>query len=541
MSSARLAVIMAGMRNGILMDMSANARIARAAGTVMAAFIISNLVGLVAKTMTARVFGTGMESNAFFAANRFSEILFNLVAGGALGSAFIPVFTGLLAKGEREQAWKLASAIANLVTLVLLLASLLALFFSRQIVQTILAPGFTAQETLLTAHLLRIQLLSSVLFGLSGLVMGILNSYQHFLLPAIAPAFYQLGWILGILLLVPGMGIDGLAWGVVLGAALHLMVKLPLLLRLPDRSYWPSLGMQMPAVREVARLMAPRLLGVAVVQLNFLLNTLLASYQPEGSITALSLAFPLMIMPEVAIAQSIAIAALPTFSDQIARGQVNEMRSSLAGALRVALMLAVPAAVGLILLREPLVALLYQGREFTAGSTRLVAWALLWYAVGLVGHSIVEITSRAFYALHDTKTPVVVGVAAMTLNLALSFLFSYLFKRIGWMPHGGLALANSTATTLESAILLLLMRRRLAGLHEGKILLALLRSTAAAAGMGLVIWLLQARLSLQAAALKLVLVIAVGVIVFGLLMLIQGTEELNYLTMIFRPRHKDLK
>jgi len=281
---------------------AANAQIARAAGTVMAAFIFSNLVGLLAKTLTARVFGTGIESNAFFAANRFSEILFNLVAGGALGSAFIPVFTGLLANEQREKAWKLASGIANLVSLVLVILSALTIIFARQVVRYILAPGFAGEEELLTAQLLRVQVLSSFVFGLSGLLMGVLNSHQRFLLPALAPAMYQIGWIIGILLLSPTLGVFGLAWGVVIGSILHLLVQIPWLLRLPGRAYWPSLGLRMPEVREVGRLMAPRLLGVAVVQLNFLINTLLASYQTAGSITAISLAFPLMIMPEAAIA-----------------------------------------------------------------------------------------------------------------------------------------------------------------------------------------------------------------------------------------------
>lgn len=527
---------MAGMQNSILTGVSDNRRIARAAGAVMVAFVISNLVGLAAKTMTARVFGTGVESNAFFAANRFSEILFNLVSGGALGSAFIPVFTGLLATDQRQKAWKLASAITNLVTLVLLLTSILALVFARQIVQGILAPGFNSQETLLTVRLLRIQILSSIIFGWSGLLMGILNSHQHFLLPSLAPAFYQLGWILGILLLAPSIGIFGLAWGVVIGSGLHLLVKLPLLFRLPGRSYWPSLGLKMSEVREVARLMAPRLLGVAVVQLNFLLNTFLASFQPEGSITALSLAFPLMIMPEAAIAQSIAIAALPTFAAQVARQEISEMRSSLAGTLRVALFLSIPATIGLILLREPLVALLYQSREFTAQSTRLVAWALLWYAVGLVGHSLVEITSRAFYALHDTKTPVMVGVATMTLNLALSLLFAFLFQRIGWMPHGGLALANSTATALESIVLLVLMRKRLKGLHGRRILTSITRAVASAAGMGLVIWLLRDQTASRSNLLTLVLSTAVGVLVYTILMAIQRAEELTRFISLFKQR-----
>ncbi len=505
----------------------ANAQIAKAAGTVMVAFVISNLFGLFAKTLTARVFGTGIESNAFFAANRFSEILFNLVAGGALGSAFIPVFTGLLANEERKKAWELASAVANLVTLVLLILSALTIVFSRQVVHYILAPGFTNEAKTLTAQLLRIQVLSSFIFGLSGLLMGVLNSHQHFLLPALAPAMYQIGWVIGIFLLTPSLGIFGLAWGVVIGSLLHLLVQVPLLLRLPGRAYWPSLGLSMPEVREVGRLMAPRLLGVAVVQLNFLINTLLASFQPEGSITAISLAFPLMLMPEAAIAQSIAIASLPTFAAQVAKNQINEMRASFSAALRMTLLLAVPAAIGLILLREPLVALLYQGRQFTEHSTKMVAWALLWYALGLVGHSLVEVTSRSFYALHDTRTPVAVGVGAMTLNLAFSFIFTALFRRAGWMPHGGLALANSAATILESILLLTLLHRRLNGLEEKKIIKALAKSLIAGLAMGALVWFLSERLSARPLIIRDGIAILAGIMSYGLLLIILRTEELE--------------
>jgi putative peptidoglycan lipid II flippase len=208
----------------------ANLQIARSAGTVMAAFVISKLIGLLATSLTARVFGTSPESNSFFAANRFSEILFNLVAGGALGSAFIPVFTGLLVADDHKKAWKLAASIINLVTLVLIAISILSMVFSRQVVHYLLAPGFAPREEILTAQLLRIQVISSVIFGISGLVMGILNSHHRFFLPALAPAMYQIGWILGIYFLTPVMGIFGLAWGVVLGSALHLLVQVPQLL-----------------------------------------------------------------------------------------------------------------------------------------------------------------------------------------------------------------------------------------------------------------------------------------------------------------------
>lgn len=451
----------------------------------MLAFVISNLVGLTRNMVVIRVFGASQALDSFYAANRITETLFNLMAGGALGSAFIPTFTGLLAHDDRAGAWKLASAIANLLIVVLTLASLLAAIFAPQVVRYglfALNPAQDPVQETLTVHLLRILLPSVVIFGLSGLVMGILNASQVFLVPAIAPAMYSIGWILGVILLPEQMGVERLAWGAVLGAGLHLLIQLPNLARLRGR-YTASLGLDNPSVREVARLMGPRLFGVAIVQLNFIVNTVIALSLPAGSVSAIGQGFALMLMPQVAIAQSIAIAAMPTFSAQVARGQRDEMRAALAATLRGVLLLAVPASLGLVILRQPIVNLLYQDGACGAACSQMISWALLWYAVGLVGHSLVEITSRAFYALHDTRTPVTVGVAAMSLNVLFSLAFVRLFQAWGLAPHGGLALANSLATSLEMAALLVWMRRRLGGLEGNQILRAALASTAAAAGL----------------------------------------------------------
>jgi len=456
------------MNQPIKESQSANQQIARAAGTVMLAFIISNLVGVVRGIVITDAFGTSAELDSFNAANRIAELLFNLVAGGALGSAFIPSFTGFLTRKDRPGAWRLASGVINLVFLALILISGLAWVFAPQIVREglfLLVPDSDPVQEVLTISLLRIMLPSVMIFGVSGLVMGILNAHQVFLIPAIAPALYSLGMIMGTLLLPESWGVKRLAIGVVAGALMHLVVQVPRLFKLRDRAYHFYLGLRDKAVLQVFRLMGPRLLGVAVVQLNFIVNTIIALGQPEGSVSAIVLAFSLMLMPEQAVAQSAAIASLPTFSVQVTQGKLDEMRSSLASTLRAVLLLAIPASVGLILLRTPLVEVLYQRGEFTAQSTELVAWALLWYAAGLVGHALVEILSRAFYALHDTRTPVTVGVIAMGLNVVFSLLFPGLFEKMGWMPHGGLALANSLATGLESIALVLLMRRRLKGLN----------------------------------------------------------------------------
>jgi putative peptidoglycan lipid II flippase len=533
-----LPVIISAMDSQV--PVSANRQIARAAGTVMAAFILSNLFGLVRGILVYRAFGTSLELDSFNAANRVAELLFNLMAGGALGSAFIPTFTGLLAKDDRPSAWRLASSVANLLLLVLSLMGLLAVIFAPQIVRYglfVLDPGGNPYQEELTVLLLRVLMPSIVIFGISGLVMGVLNSHQIFLIPAVAPAMYSLGIIIGVTLFPSEWGILRLAYGAVTGSLLHLLVQLPYLLRLGGR-YTISLGLRNPLVGEVARLMGPRVFGVAVVQLNFIVNTIIALSLPEGSVSAITLAFSLMLMPQMAIAQSIAIAAMPTFSRQVATGRISEMRASLAASLRGVLLLALPAATGLILLRIPIITMLYSSSAFDERSVQLVAWALLWYGVGLVGHSVVEIISRAFYALHDTRTPVMVGAAAMSLNIVFSLLFSAWFARIGWMPHGGLALGNSLATFLEMLVLLYLMRRRLGGLEGTAILSAVGKSGLAAGGMGLVLWFWLAQFGGLPVIVQVAGGLAGGALVYGTLIALLRVPEVRLGISMVRSRLK---
>lgn len=508
---------------------TATRQIARAAGTVMVAFLLTQLIGLLRGIIIYRAFGAGADLDSFNAANRVAELLFNLMAGGALGSAFIPTFTGMLAQEKRPQAWRLASAIANLLLLALSLAAGLAMLFAPWLVRQglfILAPDLPPSQETLTVTLLRLLLPTVAIFGLSGLVMGILNAHQRFWLPAIAPAMYSLGQIGGVLLLPQEWGVYRLAAGALAGSLLHLLVQVPGLLRLGG-AYTRTLGLRLPEVRQVAALMGPRILGVAVVQLNFIVNTIIALSLPEGSVSAISLAFALMLMPQAAIAQSVAIAAMPTFSAQAALGRLDELRAALGDTLRAILLLAIPAAVGVIALRFPLVRFLYEGGEFTPHDTQFVAWALLWYAAGLVGHCLVEILARAYYALHDTRTPVAVGAAAMTLNVVFSLAFSAWFERIGWMPHGGLALANSLATALEAAALLILMRRRLGGLGGRQVRAGVLQASAGSLLMGLALWGWLALAQDWSPWLAALGGLALGGLAYGLAALALGVPELR--------------
>lgn len=465
------------------------ARIARAATQVMALFILSRALGLLREMVIGATFGTSAEYDAYLAAVRIPDLLFSLIAGGALASAFIPTFAGYFARGDTEGGWRLASAVVNLVLVGLTGAAALTGLIAPTLVATVLAPGFSPAQQALTVSLMRIMLVAPVLFGVSGVVMGILNVRQHFVLPALAPSLLNLSMIATAGLLASRLSACALALGYVLGAVLHFAVQLPGLPRVGAR-YSPVLTLNDPGVREVLRLMAPRVLGLATVHLNFLVNTNIASRLGEGAVSALNYAWLLMLLPQGVFAQAVATAAFPTFAEQAARGEREAMRRTLAATLRMVFFVIIPAAAGLLVLRRPLVALLFERGAFRASSTEAVAWALAFYALGLVGHAGVEIIVRAFYALHDTWTPVWVGGLAMGLNVVLSLTLSAAFAWAGLPPYGGLALANSVATLLEMGGLLALIRPRLGGLEGRGIGASAARSGLAALAMAglLLLW-----------------------------------------------------
>lgn len=458
--------------------------IAGAAAVVMLFFVLSRVVGLLREMVIAAQFGAGAELDAYLAAFRVPDLLFQLVAGGALGSAFIPTFAGYWTRGDRTGAWLLFSRLLNLITLLLLGAAGLAALLAVPLVRSLIAPGFPLEQQLLTASLMRWMLVGTMLFGASGLVMAALNAVQHFLLPAAAPVLYNLAIIGGAWLLAPWLGVYGLALGVVGGALAHLLVQLPGLWRVGAR-YSGSLRWADPGVREVARLMGPRVLGLFFVQLHFLVNTILASGLEAGSLSWLYYAWLLMLLPQGIFAQSLATVTFPTLASAAAAGQLEAMRQTFSRTLRLTLFLTIPAAVGLIVLSTPLVSALLQRDQFTATSTVRVAHALQLYAVGLAAHAALEIIVRAFYALHDTRTPVTVGVAAMLFNILLSIAW------VGSFGYGGLALANSVATAVEAFVLLWLLRQRLQGFDEWLVVRAVGRQLAAALMMGaaLRLWL----------------------------------------------------
>lgn len=510
-------------------------QIVRAAALVMVFFVVSRVLGLMRQMVMGAQFGTGGDLDAYLAAARIPELIFLVITGGALGSAFIPIFADHLARDDQAGAWRLASAVINLALIILTAITILTALLALPLVETVIGPGFSAEQQQLTASLLRLMLISTVIFGVSGIVMGILNAHQHFFLPALAPSLYNLAIIGGAVFLGPGMGVRGMAVGVVVGATLHLLIQIPGLLRHGVR-YRPVLGLDDPSVRQVGRLVAPRMLGTAVTQLNFVINNSLASSMGAGAVSAINFAWLLMLLPQGVFAQAVGTAAFPTFAAQVARGERKEMGATLMTTLRAVFFLSMPATMGLLVLGRPLVGLLFERGAFEASSTDAVVWALGFYALGLVGHAGLEIIARAFYALHDTLTPVWVGGVAMGLNVLLSLTLPLAFALWDWPSYGGLALANSLATLLELVLLMILIRRCVGGFDGRRMLTAFARSGSATLAMGIVLLVWQAVLPDASTLVVGGGGIILGAAVYGLVALLLGAEELGLVLDLVRRR-----
>ena len=448
-------------------------QLARATSLIMLALMMSGILGLIRQMVISATFGLDANLDTFYAALRVPETLFTLVAGGALGSAFIPVFARFLAQDDFKGAWRLASTLLSLMMLGAIILSAFAFVFADVLVKYMLWRGGDAAEQALVTELMRIMLATVMIFGASGIVMGILNTYQHFLAPALAPSMYNVGIIIGAVFLAPSLGVHGLAWGVLIGSLLHLGIQLPNLFRLPHTQLQINLDWKVPGASEVLLLMGPRVLGLGVVQINFWVNASLASNMVAGSYGALTTAFTLMFVVLGVLGQSVGTAAFPTLSRLHAEGNIKAFWETLTNALSSVMFLSIPAGFGLAALAHPIITVLFERGEWTPRDTSGTAWALLLFGIGLAGHAALEILARAFYALRDTWTPVKIGGLTMLLNIVLSL---FLIRVMGYPnddnfargSFGGLALSMSISTAIESTILWIMLRRRV-GLPAGDV------------------------------------------------------------------------
>jgi putative peptidoglycan lipid II flippase len=443
----------------------------------------SRVLGLVREMVISNLLGASHATDAFNVAFRIPNLVRDLFAEGAMSSAFVPTFTARLTKEGTAPAWRLARNVITTLVIVTAAFVVLGMIFAAPLV-TLIAGDFadTQGKLELTIFLTRLMLPFLTLVALAAVAMGMLNSLRHFFIPALSPAMFNVASIvclIGLWPLMPRLGLDGvtaLAIGTLVGGLMQFAIQWPLLRR-EGFHYRPLVDWRDEGLRRMLVLMGPGTVGMAATQVNVLVNTTLAT-AVDGAPSWLNYAFRLMYLPIGLFGVSIAAATLPEVSRQGTERDHAAMRATITHALSLMLMLNVPATVGLIVLDEPIIRVIFEHGRFTSRDTLATAAALQFYAIGLIGYSVVRIASPVFYALGQSRTPVIVSVVSVLLNAALNLVL------MKWLGYRGLALGTSIAALVNALLLLVLLRRSIHGLDVMRVLGSLARIVVASAAMG---------------------------------------------------------
>ena len=470
--------------------------LARTAGAVSFATLISRILGLIREMVLAKYF-TVFATDAFFAAFRIPNLLRDLFAEGALSAAFVPTFTEYKQKRTREEGWLLANIVINALVVILSVVTLLILLFAKYLV-LLLVSGFAQipGKIELTVHLTRIMSPFLLTVALAAAVMGILNTYGKFFVPALAPAFFNVCSILaGIFLspLMPRFGLEpitAMAIGSLVGGVAQLAVQIPALHRCGFR-YRLTINWKHAGLQRIFRLMLPAAFGLAATQINILIDNQLASYLGNGPVSWLNYAFRLMQLPIGLFGVAIATVHLTSASQHVAANNMEGLKANLADAIKLAAFLNIPATAGLIFLRYPIVQILYERGRFTPEYTIYTGDALLCYAIGLFAYSLVKIVTPTFYALGDTKKPVQFSGLVILLKIGINLA---LIQKLGFL---GLALGTSLASLLNTGLLLNALRKKIGSLEGHEVLSTIIRITIASVLMGVAAWQLHTWLAVQ--------------------------------------------
>ena len=413
---------------------------------------ISRFLGVFRDHILAGQFGAGDELDIYYAAFRVPDLIFNLLVLGALSAGFIPIFVSLLDKPEKEEdnkaAWRFANIVTNCLLIILIGLCIIGIILAPQIIKAI-TPGFSGEKLSKTIELSRLMFLSPLLLGLSGIVGGILQSFKRFFAYSLSPIFYNLGIIAGALFLVPHIGLIGLAWGVVIGALLHLLVQVPTLRHLGFR-YQFILDWRDKHLRQIGRIMIPRTLGLAVSQLNLLAMTVLASKLASGSLAVFNLANNLQSFPVGIFGLSFAVAAFPTMSALVA--DKDKLRASLTATIRQTLFLVIPSTVMILGLRAQIIRVILGSGRFDWQDTILTMRTLSYFGISIFAQSLNAILVRVFYAYKDSATPFWISLVSSLVNIGLAWLLS------GQLGVAGLALAFSVGSIVNLILLWIFLR-----------------------------------------------------------------------------------
>ncbi len=472
------------------------ARIVRSAGVVSGAVFLSRITGLLRDLIFARFFGAGLVYDAFLAAFRIPNLLRDLLAEGSLSAAFVTIFSQYMTtKGDRE-AFRLSNRVATILAPALAVLCLLGMLFAPRIVD-IMFPGFSEVpgKKELTVTLTRVMMPFLLFIALAAKAMGVLNAKGVFGIPAVASAFFNIGSVATGLacgyVLGPHVGLPpivGMAIGTLIGGALQYVVQWPSLRRVGLR-YSPELNLTDPGVRQIFRLMGPAVIGTAAVQVNVVVNSNFASqildatgHVANGPVSWLGYAFRFMQLPIGLFGVAIASATLPAIARSAAEKNIPEFRSTLSDSLGLVFLLSFPSAVGLALLAEPMIGVIFQRGRFTAVDTHQTALALTAYSLGLIGYSAIKVLTPAFYALNEVRVPMAASLGSIAVNYALNLAF---IRYLGW-GHAGLAFSTSLVATINFLVLMIFLRQKIRRLEGRRLLRSFVRILAASLGMGAV-------------------------------------------------------
>lgn len=426
--------------------------LARAGITVAGVYLIARVLGYVRVVVIGTTFGAGPELDAFFAAFRIPDLIFQLVAAGAVASALVPMIAGLVAKREDDRAWRVASTIANLMLLGLLAFAVVA-FLAAPALVPLITPGFQGAQLERTIELTRLMLLAPLFLALGSVATAALNGAQRFAAPAIAPVVYDLAIIGAAVILAPSLGVTGLAIGVIVGSLGHFLVQVPQLARIGYR-YAPKIDLSDAQAKLALALMGPRVIGLGVTQITFVVMTALASGLGVGAVTAYTIAFSLLQIPIGVIGTPLGIVIFPSMARELAVGRTTHYLEILGRSLRILAFVMLPiTALGMVLRLQVVQLLLGYGR-FNEAAERLTADTLLLFLIGLTAHSAIAVLARAFYARHDTRTPTLAAVLAVAVNCVLAIAL------VGTLGLPAIGLAIAVAAWSEAIVLLVWLRRR---------------------------------------------------------------------------------
>ncbi len=420
------------------------------------ASLVSRIFGLLRDRSLAAHFGAGDVLDAYFAAFKLPDFIFNLLLLGALSSAFIPLFTEYMQKNGKDEAWSFVNTLINF-GIIILTGLLLIIAIFAPALSYVIAPGFDPIKREMTVNLMRVMLLSPLFFGISNLAGGILNSFKNFVVYAIAPILYNLGIIAGILWLVPRFGYMGLAYGVVVGAFLHMLIQIPSVFALGYK-YRMHINLQHPALRRMAVLMLPRTLGIATQQVSVIVNTIIASTLAVGSIAVLNLGDNLYSLPVGIFGISFAVAVFPTLTEKYSLQKISEFKQDVVETLRQILFLIVPTMMLYWLLRAQIVRLVLGSGQFGWEDTRFTISVLAFLVFGMWAQAIVPLLARSFYALQDTKTPFFTSVLSLVINVVLALVLIPYYKVVG------LAMAISLSGIVNALVLFMILQKKVHGL-----------------------------------------------------------------------------